>query len=752
MEEEPDKFVGVKSLNSKQRKPLWEKWPRHCGILVFVAQFVVIMAAGVYIYGHITYFHMHYTNVLSVSIKTWWKGRPEMVRPTYFTVFTIIPLVVTAAMLAFLRQPMTRRVTSQYFFKTAMIMRRKPRCLRWTSYWSFGELLYLCFLVIGNFLVFYFAYDRRYKRLKIQAAAKKTVVTGDAKLQAVAITFGFNAIYNLSFLFIPVTRHSIWLEFLNISYANGVKYHRWLGILTIGFAFLHCACFYSLWIRKKTWKTEALPCFDCPLSSTKGRHAWINIFGEIALVCFLVIGLSSIPMIRRKFYNLFYYTHHLFTMAMIFAVMHYAGILWWIFPTLLLYIVSRTISASSSFAPVQVKELAALDNDIVKITLHRSTQTDGHFHVGQFLYINVPALSKLQWHAFTIASSPHANPTTLTLYIKSLGDWTRDLVTYANDCKQQDVLPTVYVDGYYGSSLGVYEEYSTLCLIGGGIGATPMFAILEDLVSKTRLRALQQRVVFIFAFRDLVLLKQIHPLLVKLQALDPGGKLVRYQLFLSTQANDEVLDRKLHLRQENTDPPTKYEKSRRVPCPFSENLQLRSGRLLATLSAFVFAWLIVIYLEYGGGKIQSGTNTHLWPLQRFVEVIILFAGGIVFPALFFAAERLIKRHTKSASMIKEVAMHGVVLTSSSVEIPSVSIQTYRDLLTEHNAVVGARPDISKLLQQVLEFHTKSVPGIKGHSVIGTFVSGPVEMKQAVACAVSSIGANRFDVHEEEFEL
>lgn len=44
-----------------------------------------------------------------------------------------------------------------------------------------------------------------------------------------------------------------------------------------------------------------------------------------------------------------------------------------------------------------------------------------------FIYINLPQISYLQWHPFSIASSPLDGSQELTVYIKPLGTWTQSL-------------------------------------------------------------------------------------------------------------------------------------------------------------------------------------------------------------------------------------------------------------------------------------------------------------------------------------
>ncbi|TMW58843.1 hypothetical protein Poli38472_006988 [Pythium oligandrum] len=728
-------------------------------LLAKVALALVAVCIGVYIWGQFYFFTWSYTNGLRVRMAKSYGvpddqailvhlhggmipiGHAEMVRPTFTTLVSVLPVAVSVVLVEYLRRFNLRRIMSQQLLRLAMVLRRKPSFQGHVSYWSYGEWLFLVvFLLGGNIMTYAHGYRLGLRRSRSIAEAMGLPIDFNVYFESAVFTFGFNTVYNMAFLFLPATRNCMWMEFLGISYANGIKYHRWLGVTTVSTAFLHGIGYYSLWIRQGTWKAQVTPCFNCPLEFDGGYYVWLNVFGQITLLLLLIIGISSIPTVRRKFFNIFYYTHHLFILAMIFAVMHFGPVIWWVLPTLVVYIVGRAISSANAFAPIQVKELTALDNDIVKITLHRSTQTDGHFHVGQFLYINVPALSKLQWHAFTIASSPHANPTTLTLYIKSLGDWTRDLVTYANDCKQQDVLPTVYVDGYYGSSLGVYEEYSTLCLIGGGIGATPMFAILEDLVSKLssgRGSSLRQRVVFVFSFRELSLLEELHPLLLRVKELDPHEQHFKLHFHLTRSVDEDVLARKIDYARFSGEETGASEATKQLPV--YAPLRRRGAYTIVVLFTFFVTILLVVVLEYGtdGGKIRGSGRKYLWPLQQAVEMIVVFLVGLVV-FVIVRVERLLKFRETTPELSKELQTPALAV--------STDVATYADLLSHYNVTTGSRPDVEALLRASMDNEATAT------SPIGVFVSGPESLKTAVDRAVAALGSDRFDCREECFEL
>ncbi|KAE9013477.1 hypothetical protein PF005_g9212 [Phytophthora fragariae] len=684
-------------------------WPEQFSLLGNLAQVVILASIFVYAYGQLFYFSDAFTN-------TGAGGHSEMVRPMFFSLFCFLPMAVSIVLLEFLRHFNVRRISSRYVLNLARFLRLKPRVMGRVVSKSLGELLFLVFLVGGNIYVFQYFYRARVERMKTRTPD----LDFSMYLQMIALTFGIVCVYNMAFLFLPATRNCVWMEFLNISYANGIKYHRWVEVITVVTAFLHCLGYYWAWIKAGTWVKEALPCFNCAVGK-EGKDPWMNFFGLIALLSFLAIGFTSMPWVRRKMYNTFYSVHHLFILGTVFAVLHWNPILAWIFPSVMLYVICRALSSSNGFTPVAVREFTTISHDVVKVVLARSTSRAGDFKVGQFVYLNVPAISKLQWHAFTISSSPRASPDTLTILLKSLGDWTEELVQYSEDCNNNNVLPSIYMDGYYGGSLEMYDEYSTVCLVGGGIGVTPLLSILEDVVAKLQQGAsIRQKVFFIFTFRELSLLEEIHPLLMQIKELDPQELYFSLHFSLTRAPTNDQLDQAIdhgRLTGKSHASATRYDTS--------------------VSSKFLY-----------GNKVQTN-DSNLWPLQNFVEITLVIVVAMTGVYAFTFAES--KRGKESA------AAFGHLMTPGGIQPYASDAHTFRDLVTDYRVAVGQRPNMPELMCKVYSGHkqfaaTHPSVGVPGNSTVGVFFSGPRALKHAMENAISDIGINNFDVHEEEFEL
>lgn len=761
------------------------------------AQLAIVAAMAVYTLAQVAYLSPVVQDSFVAFVRDWWgvtgprvpttgvikftHGHWEMLLPTFFVGFTVLPLLASLILIESIRDRASRRVVSRAVMKLGTFLRRQPRVFGFTSAVGYGELLFQAALVGGNLLTFWFGWH--YQRQHLPLAGDE--YTFDTKLQIAGIVLGYNCVFNMAFLFLPATRNCAWMEFFHISYANGVKYHVALGKVAVLTGIAHAAPFYWLWERQGTLAENSLPCFDCSLDySTKGYTAWFNTFGELSLFFLLLVGWTSHPKVRRMMFELFYHTHHLYILAVIFAVMHWGAIIWWLLPTLVLYLISRTLSTWNALRPVRVCELAAFpDQQIVKVVLARSVASQSTFQLGQFVYLNVPAISKLQWHPFTISSSPHANPATFTILLKSLGDWTEDLVAHAEACNANRELPTVFLDGFYGTSLACYEDFSTVCLIGGGIGVTPLFAILEDIAAKLSLRQekkevlMAQRVHFIFSFREVSLLAEIYPVLGRLKQSDPHQQQFTSSFFLTREPSETELDTRIDYAQAMGSR-QHGASTRAAPEPFAEPLQSRTSRILVYVLMLASSTSVVLWLEYGGGKLlRNGTRTEWWPLELFLEITALFVLPLLV-VLVLTLERVWKCSDISSTTKLPIARDtttgnqthrycgaqdvppGPQQCTPGIASDGGDLHTLRDLLRVCSVTVGERPDMEQLLAQLhLDFLTRSKDANAAQggrtfleNKIGVFFSGPQALKRATQLAVSDLGAHSFDIHAEEFEL
>jgi hypothetical protein len=130
------------------------------------------------------------------------------------------------------------------------------------------------------------------------------------------------------------------------------------------------------------------------------------------------------------------------------------------------------------------------DNNVVQIIVRNPKF---NYKPGQYAKINIPELSKSEWHPFTIASAPNNMKDSdeyghVEFFVKSCGKWTSALyelassLTLANGNK---IIAEVGLRGPFGAPAQNYFEYDHLVVIGSGIGVTPLLSIWKHIVSET---------------------------------------------------------------------------------------------------------------------------------------------------------------------------------------------------------------------------------------------------------------------------
>lgn len=131
-------------------------------------------------------------------------------------------------------------------------------------------------------------------------------------------------------------------------------------------------------------------------------------------------------------------------------------------------------------------------------------------------------MSRLQWHPFSVTSSPLDDSPTLTICIKPLGKWTKRLhrTLVASDSKATPsscaFSNLLFAEGPYGHASEIFLRYDALLLVAGGIGITPFIAILRDLFHRyqAKERGLPKSIQLIWTMKresELVLLTDIFP-------------------------------------------------------------------------------------------------------------------------------------------------------------------------------------------------------------------------------------------------
>jgi predicted ferric reductase len=252
--------------------------------------------------------------------------------------------------------------------------------------------------------------------------------------------------------------------------------HAVIGSLIVIAGFIHAGTHWATYIAKRIW--------------SPGLDGYTSLFvtGMGLCLVFSLIRLSAWESIRRKHYEIFRRIHvggSIIAFALLCVHGFHRGVpsTWkWVLGPALIYSVDyamRVMREKRSYIFVNKHSAIFQGQSVLRLRLPRVF----HFQAGQYAELKVPAISKAQWHPFTIASAPHEAE--MVFYVKAAGDWTTELFQlFANRLREgygpgDDI--EVHIRGPFSTPATKFDQFEHLILIGGGVGATPFCSVVKSL-------------------------------------------------------------------------------------------------------------------------------------------------------------------------------------------------------------------------------------------------------------------------------
>jgi hypothetical protein len=191
-----------------------------------------------------------------------------------------------------------------------------------------------------------------------------------------------------------------------------------------------------------------------------------------------LILLVNIPFLiwRRKYYNFFFYFHLVLLFVFVPLVcIHAVFTQYFGFPTAWLFIIGPYLLyfyvRYKRFNPVKAlvlkSEILGPNESLIKLYL----EPVFYYSRGQYIKLNIPQISKLESHPFSITTIP--SDQSIGVIIQRSGDWTEKLY------KDVGSLTYVNVDGPINSKLENLIKYKKIIIIASGIGITPYMTTLR---------------------------------------------------------------------------------------------------------------------------------------------------------------------------------------------------------------------------------------------------------------------------------
>lgn len=298
--------------------------------------------------------------------------------------------------------------------------------------------------------------------------------------------------------------------------------------------------------------------------------------GVVATVALVLMVTSAVEFIRRNYFELFWYTHHLFIIYIICLGIHGLGGIvrgqteesmseshprncsysfhewdkyerscrrphfvgqppesWkWILAPIAFYIFERILRFYRSQQKVVITKVVMHPSKVLELQMRKRGFS---MEVGQYIFVNCPSISFLEWHPFTLTSAPEEE--FFSIHIRAAGDWTENLIRTFE--QQHSPMPRIEVDGPFGTVSEDVFQYEVAVLVGAGIGVTPFASILKSIWYKFQRadnKLKTQKIYFYWICRETGAFAWFNNLLNSLeQEMDELGKpdFLNYQLFLT---------------------------------------------------------------------------------------------------------------------------------------------------------------------------------------------------------------------------
>ncbi|GAB5592530.1 hypothetical protein Unana1_07430 [Umbelopsis nana] len=336
---------------------------------------------------------------------------------------------------------------------------------------------------------------------------------------------------NFSIAITIVTRNSIASKLASFSFDELIPFHRWYTRIGLAECAVHIG--YQIWKGYNQYGTAK----DSLFYDMEHRS------GTLTAIGFLIVYLTSFEIIRRRFFEVFYYSHLfgvLLAVAALFA--HQYGAITFLSPAIFLWFADRAIRYFNiHYRQTVTVAVEANENQTFTRILFKKEGLEDNFVPGQYVFLAIRQskgvkrlFESLNWHPFTIsemlpayeehqqdkliergkivevvnaidgekskqdlAIAPASKSPTVSsqndsddtavssgvasVHIKGLGNMTKRLLS-SGQTKCEDI--QVSVDGPFGANSLHFQDYETVLLFSAGVGVTPSLSILKDLVGK----------------------------------------------------------------------------------------------------------------------------------------------------------------------------------------------------------------------------------------------------------------------------
>jgi len=356
--------------------------------------------------------------------------------------------------------------------------------------------------------------------------------------EKMARTLGQVSSVVLGLLAIPTGKTSPFNSLANVSWERAMGLHRLLGNVFLLVTLLHVFSWWNVFHEQGVFPHDAIAgvfksaptffplngraapgrckgptCLDPEYGNPISDNFTIPLMNFLGFYVLLpVFGLLTLNSVRRSRYEWFLYPHQLFAGVIVAATLwHAAASLVFLLPGICIIVFDRiarftqTIDRGHS---TQVTSIRTIADQVVALELAPTKAFKEGFIPGQYIMVNFPLISELEFHPFSVSSA-----SSLTVHAKVCGDFTRAMATGLAAGSEAIVL------GPYGLPPPKLADRDSLVFIAGGIGITPIISILEALASGGQRSNQSVAITLLWICRGRALFEEFAPVVEEVRGL-----------------------------------------------------------------------------------------------------------------------------------------------------------------------------------------------------------------------------------------
>ncbi|KAH7867370.1 hypothetical protein Vadar_032579 [Vaccinium darrowii] len=545
-------------------------------------------------------------------------------------------------------------------------------------------------------------------------------------LELTGLRFGMIGLFCLAILFVPVARGSVLLRLVDIPFEHATRYHVWLGHLTMLLFTLHGLFYIIAWALQGRLLREILEWKNIGVA---------NLAGVISLAAGLLMWVTSLGPVRRQYFELFFYTHQLYIVFVVFLALHVGDFIFSIAAGgIFLFILDRFLRFCQSRRTVNVISASCLPSGTVELVISKPANLQ--YNALSFIFLQVRELSWLQWHPFSVSSSPLDGKYHMSILIKVLGKWTEKLRgSISNgpkeDCLMEPLQPhaniTVSVEGPYGHESPYHLTYENLILVAGGIGISPFLAILSDILHRINDRkpCLPRNVLVVWAVKNSDELPLLYSL--DMESICP---------FFSDSLN---LGIHTYVTRES-EPQLEEGKVSKSVSSFGYPIRNQCGisGLVGTgnitwSGLYIIVSTIGLILSMGFLQIFyiNAFGISSWWYKGLLFVACMVGSPIIFGGVVVGLWHMWERKTSAKDLDEDDGQNNGITQDNEPRARTESSENY--VATSSTIFYGRRPDFQEIFGWIADQW--------GHADVGVMVCGPPTLQTSVAkeCRSQSLG-------------